>query len=119
MKNIGAILVVFTILIHDAFVNDWTTNTSIMYYTGMYLGIALLILKDILLDDCKVSMWVRIILSSGMILLSVIELSKWNMPYNEYIISVNSFFSKILFWGYLSITLLILTLSKFKKCNSR
>jgi len=117
MKTLGLFLVFLAIFIHDSFVTELSTNMSILYFSTIYLGIILMGLSDFF-DSIKMIRYIKSVFILGILILFISELLKWNMPYEQYIYSVNSDLNKIIFWGSISILfglILLKTLSRWKK----
>jgi hypothetical protein len=116
MNKLGQIAIVIFILNNTLFdlINiPQSTHLSISFFAIMYFSFLLLCVNEWLRNKGMFN----IIIGFGFTVKIFLELSKWHMPYKEYMLSVNNYEKNLLF-AFLLIALLLTYIDYERRTNN-
>jgi len=89
LTYIGLALMVIGEMIFTEYATPKSTNWSIFYYASFYIGCFLIALEKVLLNYSKFNKQISYLFAVFFIAMAVNMLIKINMPYKDFMISVN------------------------------
>ena len=119
MKKLDQIAIAFFVIINTLFdlinITD-STRLSIIFFSVMYMTLMVIVFNGAYTSwkTERIKDSFNIIMGIGFMVRIGWELSKWNLPFNEYIRSVNNYEKGLLF-SFLLIALLLTAISHERK----
>ena len=99
--------------------NGGSTNWSIFYFASWYLGVVLVSADLVWKDPSKAIRFSGAAFGAFFIILMILEMSFINVPFDEYIIGVNTTKLRILAGGILAVILIFITGMAWEKRLSK
>ena len=123
LKFIGIYILIFGELIYSVYAPPKSTNFSVMFFTSMWLSVFIVSLDGYLFNYSKILKYGFIVSGLMAFVFLFVELIKINMPYEEYIQSVNDKYLNFAIHLLMGIFLLVIsveTIIKFtRKCQNQ